>query len=54
MWPMTEGGSADLTDALGNGVGHRIKLVGLLVQQQMVVAKVRRHSLCQLEFMAFM
>src|SRR5438445_1460523 len=36
-----ESGASDLTDALGNGVGHRIKRVGLLVQEQMVVVKMR-------------
>src|SRR3954469_13290235 len=32
---------AQLSDALGNGIGHGKKLVSLLIQEQMVIAEVR-------------
>ena len=41
MSDRSQGGSAQLADALGDGIGHRIDLVGLLVQQQVIVAKMR-------------
>jgi len=36
-----EGRAADLADSLGDGVGCGKDLIGLLVQQQIVVAEMR-------------
>ena len=33
--------AADLADSLGNRVGHPEELIGLLIEQQLVVAKMR-------------
>jgi len=33
--------TADFTDAFRNGIGHRVDVIGLFIQQQMVVAEVR-------------
>src|SRR3546814_20547499 len=40
MADRTQGGGADLADALGNGVGRTENLGCLLVQHQMIVAKM--------------
>ena len=37
----TQRRAADLADALGDRIGHGIDLIGLLIQQQVVVAEVR-------------
>ena len=48
-----ERGAADLAHALGDVVGHGEDLVGLLVEQQVVVAEVRPADMCQWKFLVF-
>ena len=35
-----QGGTADFADTLGNRVSHRVDLIGLLVQHDVVVAEM--------------
>ena len=35
-----QGRTAGFSDAFGDGIGHRVQLIGLFVQQQMVVAEM--------------
>ena len=37
----TKGSSADLADALGDGIRHGEKLVALLIEHEVIVAEVR-------------
>ena len=46
--------AADLAHALGELVGGGEDLLGLLVEQQMVVAEVRARLTCQWKFLVFM
>ena len=41
MWPIERRVVPYLADSLGDRIGHRVELVGLLVEHEVVVAKVR-------------